>query len=305
MNLSKFELQHVIAFLAKMMGLLSLRRGRWLGSRLGRLAFYLDSRHRGIALKNLARARDVNSPVANRELARQVFENLGKVFFEIAWASRLCRRDLLKYIRVEGLNHFQNAYRKGRGVMFLTAHFGNWELLSVFPAMIDCPTNIVYRPLDFRPLDRFFIDLRSRFGGRLIPTKRSAARILKNLRNGESVGLLMDQNVDWYEGVFVDFLGQRACTNKIMAILALKTEAPVVPIFMVRKESGFEVTILPEIELIKSNDKIRDIETNTEQYNKAIETIVRRHPDQWFWVHQRWKTKAFHPWPREEGGAGR
>jgi KDO2-lipid IV(A) lauroyltransferase len=305
MNLSKFELQHVIAFLAKMMGCLPLKTGRLLGSRLGRLAFYLDARHRAIVLRNLAHAHYGNDSVANRKLARQVFENLGKVFFEIAWASRLSRRGLLKYIRVEGMNHFQNAYRKGHGVMFLTAHFGNWELLAVFPAMIGCPTNIVYRPLDFRPLDRFFIDLRCRFGGKLIPTKRSAARIVKDLRNGETVALLMDQNVDWYEGVFVDFLGQPACTNKGMALLALKTEAPVVPIFMVRKESGFEVTILPEIELFKSDDKIKAIETNTERYNKAIETIVRRYPDQWFWVHQRWKTKGFHPWPREADGAGR
>ena len=300
-NLSEFELQRVVAFLVKMMGLFSLRRSRLLGSRFGRLAFYLDARHRGIVLRNLALALDGDDPVANRKLARHVFENLGKVFFEIAWAARQTRKSLFKVIRVKGLTHLRNAYRKGHGVLFLTAHFGNWELLTVFPATIPYPTNIVYRPLDFSPLDRFFVDLRSRFGGRLIPTRRSAGRIVKSLRSGEIVALLMDQNVDWYEGVFVDFMGHLACTSKGMALLALKTEAPVVPIFMVRTAGGFEVTILPEIELFKSGDKIKDIETNTAQYNKAIETIVRRHPDQWFWVHQRWKTKPFHPWPREEG----
>jgi KDO2-lipid IV(A) lauroyltransferase len=304
MNLSSFELQHAIAFLMKMTGLFSLNRSRLLGARLGRLAFYLDERHREIVLRNLALALDGKNPAANRKLARHVFENLGKVFFEIAWASRQSRRSLFEVIRVEGLTHLQNAYRKGRGVLFLTAHFGNWEILSIFPAMIPYPVNIVYRPLDFRPLDRFFIDLRSRFGGRLIPTSKSAARIMKSLRRGEIVALLMDQNVDWYEGVFVDFFGHLACTSKGMALVALKTEAPVVPIFMARTEKGFEVTILPEIEPRRSGDKIKDIETNTAQYNKAIETMVRRYPDQWFWVHQRWKTKPFHPWPREEGSSG-
>ena len=100
------------------------------------------------------------------------------VFFEIAWASRQSRENLFKVIRVKGLNHLRDAHRRGRGVLLLTAHFGNWEVLSIFPGMISYPTNIVYRPLDFSPLDRFFIDLRSRFGGILIPTRRSAARIL-------------------------------------------------------------------------------------------------------------------------------
>jgi KDO2-lipid IV(A) lauroyltransferase len=299
MNFSKFELQRVIAFLVKTMGLFSLRACRLWGSRVGRLAFYLDARHRGIVLRNLALAFDSNGPVAHRELARRVFENLGKIFFEIAWASRQSRRNIFKVIRVQGLTHLRNAYRRGHGVLILTAHFGNWEILPIFSAMISYPSNIVYRPLDFGPLDRFFIELRSRFGSVLIPTKGSAATILRSLRKGELTALLMDQNVDWYEGVFVDFFGHRACTSKGMALLALKTEAPVVPIFMVRTDSGFEVNVLPAIKLIKSGDKTKDIENNTAQYNKAIETMVRRYPDQWFWVHQRWKTRPYHPWPRE------
>ncbi len=296
----RLKLQHVIAFLVKMMGLFSLRRCRLRGCRVGRLAYYLDTRHRGIVLRNLALAFDADGPVANRRLARRVFENLGMVFFEIAWASRQSRRNLSKVIRVKGLGHLRDAHRRGHGVLLLTAHFGNWELLTVFSAMIPFPTSIVYRPLDFSPLDLFFSDLRSRFGSNLIPTRRSAAKILKSLRKGELTALLMDQNVDWYEGVFVDFFGHPACTSKGMALLALKTDAPVVPIFMLRTESGFEVNILPAIEPIKSGDKIKDIETNTAQYNRAIENVVRRYPDQWFWVHQRWKTRPCHPRPREE-----
>ena len=109
----------------------------------------------------------------------------------------------------------------------------------------------------------------------------------------------MDQNFDWYEGVFVDFFGRKACTNKGMALLALKTESPVIPMFLVRERSRFKVIFEPEVPLIRTGDKTKDIEANTQQYNEVIEKIVRRYPEQWFWVHQRWKTKPFQPWPQQ------
>jgi KDO2-lipid IV(A) lauroyltransferase len=109
----------------------------------------------------------------------------------------------------------------------------------------------------------------------------------------------MDQNVDWYEGVFVDFFGYRACTNKGMALLARRTEAPVIPVFLVREKSGFMAEFGSEIPLIKTEDIRKDLESNTQQYNRIIEDFVRRYPDQWFWVHQRWKTKPYCLWPRK------
>jgi KDO2-lipid IV(A) lauroyltransferase len=181
----------------------------------------------------------------------------------------------------------------------LTGHFGNWELLSVIGAMLSYPLSVLYRPLDFKPLDRFFVKLRTRFEGKLIPLKRSMFAILKSLGRGEMVVLLMDQNVDWYEGVFVDFMGHRACTNKGLALIALKTKAPVIPAFLVREKEGFTAKFLPEIPLTISGDKTRDVEDNTQQYNQVIESFLRRYPDQWFWLHQRWKTRPYQPWPRE------
>jgi KDO2-lipid IV(A) lauroyltransferase len=113
------------------------------------------------------------------------------------------------------------------------------------------------------------------------------------------VALLMDQNVDWYEGVFVDFMGHRACTNKGLALLALKTGAPVVPCFMIREKKGFRAEFGPEISTLKTGDRQKDIEVNTREYNKIIENVIHRYPDQWFWIHQRWKTKPYQPWPRK------
>jgi KDO2-lipid IV(A) lauroyltransferase len=184
-------------------------------------------------------------------------------------------------------------------VLALTAHFGNWELLTVSAALLDIPLGILYRPLDFKPIDRFFVNLRTRFGAKVIPQKRALREILRSLGGGEIIALLMDQNVDWYEGVFVDFMGRRACTNKGLALIALKSEAPVVPVFMVRRRNGFTTIFLPEIPLIKNGDKTRDIEENTAQYNKVIASFLHQYPEQWFWLHQRWKTRPYHPWPRE------
>jgi KDO2-lipid IV(A) lauroyltransferase len=104
--------------------------------------------------------------------------------------------------------------------------------------------------------------------------------------------------VDWYEGVFADFFGRRACTNSGMALLALKTGAAVVPVFLARQGSGFVAEFGEELLLVRTGDKRKDIETNTQKYNHVLESIIRRYPEQWFWVHQRWKTKPYQPWPR-------
>ncbi len=146
---------------------------------------------------------------------------------------------------------------------------------------------------------RFFFALRTRFGAGLIPNAHAMRKILRQLKNGHVVAMLMDQNVDWYEGVFVEFFNHRACTNKGFALLALKTRAPVVPIFMVRNQNRFIIEFCAELELVQTGDRTHDIEANTLRYNQAIEAVIRRYPDQWFWVHQRWKTRPFCPWPKQ------
>lgn len=270
---------------------------------LGKVLFLVDRKHRKIALDNLMYAfGHQKSTYEIRFLAKQVFINLVQVVFEVGWSLQLDERRLVKHFKMDGFRHLKKAYEKGRGVLVLTAHCGNWEFLAVAGSMIEYPVSMVVRPLDFKPLDRFFINLRSRFGGKIIPKQRSLRAILRSLDRKEMVVLLMDQNVDWYEGVFVDFMGHRACTSKGLALLALKTGAPVVPVFMVREKSGFRAEFGPEIFTVKTGDKQKDIEINTQEYNRVIENFIRRYPDQWFWVHQRWKTKPYQAWPRKSGG---
>ena len=281
----------------RLLGHIPLEWTPTLAGPLGHLAFRLDSKHQRIVLSNLTRALGpTKSPHEIRCLARSVFKNLVQVILEVGWSLRLEKDDLDKYFSVEGMPRLERAYRQNKGVLVLTAHFGNWELLTVIAALIGYPTSIVVRPLDFTPLEAFFHELRSRYGASLI-RKNSMRSVLGRLRKRNMVGILMDQNVDWYEGVFVDFFGHLACTSKGLALLALKTKAPVIPLFLVRTPSGFKAVIGHEVPLVKTGDMRKDIEANTEQYNRIIESIVRQYPEQWFWVHQRWKTKTVCPWP--------
>ena len=298
-----FDLQkiayRVIKILFKLIGLIPRKLAFRLGNLMGQILFLADRKHRKIALNNLTRAfGHEKNPYEIRILARRVFKNLGQIIFEIGWSLRLESKDFQKYFNIQGLSNYTNAYEKGRGVLLLTAHMGNWELLSIIMAMAGYPVSVLYRPLDFFLLDRLFAMIRGRFGAELIPSAQSMRKILRSLKHGKVVGMLMDQNVDWYEGVFVDFFGHRACTNKSMALLARRTEAPVVPVFLVREKSGFMAEFGSEIPLIKTEDIRKDLEANTQQYNRIIEDFVRRYPDQWFWVHQRWKTKPYCQWPR-------
>ena len=289
--------------LLKFLGLLSRKWDVRIADFLGRILFNVDKKHRRIAMDNLTYAfGHQKQPEEIEKIARQVFINLVKIVFEIGWSLNLDERHLSKHFKIDGYHHLKKAYEKGKGVLLLTAHCGNWELLSVVGAMIKFPQSIVVRPLDFKPLDHFIFKLRTRFGGKMIPKERSFRKIIRRLDRGEMVLLLMDQNVDWYEGVFVDFMGHRACTNKGLALLALKTGAPVVPVFMVREKSGFRAEFGPEIFTVKTGDKQKDIEINTREYNRVIENFILRYPDQWFWVHHRWKTKPYQAWPRKSGG---
>lgn len=269
---------------------------------LGRLVYAVDRKHRQIAIRNLTLAFGGEK---DREqigrIARRVFENLMRLVFEIGWALNLREDQLPDHFNVVGLDDYRRALAKGKGVLFLAAHFGNFELLPIAAHLGGMPVRVVYRKLDAPFLERFFKENRSRFGGKPIATHRGAMReIYRELRNGFPVAMLMDQNVDWYDGVFVDFFNHRACTNKGMALLAIKSEAPVIPAFLIRRPHGFDIVFGPELPLIRTGDRTKDIERNTQMYNQVIELYARKYPEQWFWVHQRWKTRPYQPWPRQK-----
>jgi len=281
-------LYRILTIFFKFLGLIPLM---WL-RRLGRLFFLIDKRHRNITIENLTHAfgREKNS-VEIRSIALKVVENLMQIPFEMTLIPKLQRKDLGSLIKVEGLHHLQTAYQKGRGVLCLGAHVGSWELLPAVLSLLGYPPDSIARPLDFKPLDIFISKLRTWHGGGIIAKKSSMRTVLKSLKQGKLVGILLDQYASRIDGVFVDYFGRPARTNKGLALLALKTKAPVVPIFLVRNDSHYKMWCAPEVPLIRTGDKAKDVEANTQRYTEIIESVVRQYPDQWFWVHRRWKTK--------------
>ena len=285
-------LYKTIVLLFSVIGLIPRYKALKIADFLGRLWFALDKRHRDVALKNLTHVFGMEKNASEiRRLARRIFRNLVFIIFEIGWLQRLQEKKFSKYFHVHGLHYLKNAHKKGKGVLVLTGHMGNWELLSMAAAMLGYPMSAIYRPLDFKPLDLFFVNLRGHYGAGLYPKKNAMRPILRGLKKGELIGILLDQNTSVKSGVFVDFFNRKACTNKGLALIALGTDTPVVPLFLLREEDGYRVEFGPEVTIIRTGDKEKDIKANTRQYNRVIEDVIRRYPEQWFWVHRRWKTQ--------------
>lgn len=290
-------LYHLIYLLFFLIGLIPPKIAGRLADAVGRIWFVIDRRHRAITVANLNRVfGDQMTRARIRTMARRVFCNLVRIIFEIGWSLHIKDSDIRKYFRFCGMENLHAALQNKKGVLVFTAHIGNWELLPTALARIGFPVSATYRPLDFNPLNRFFRELRSRDGAELLPKKRAMRKLLRSLKENKLVGMMLDQNARVYEGVFVDFFGEPACTNKGLALMARQIGTPVVPMFLVREKGFFRVECGQPLPRIKTGDKTKDIEALTRLYNKVIEDIIRRYPEQWFWVHQRWKTKPYKLW---------
>ena len=266
--------------------------GRAFGAGLGRAAYWLLPGRRRVALDNLALVfGDTLSPAARATVARESFQHLGITAVECCRLFFGPAERLLGRVRARGAEHIGQAMARGRGVFFLTAHFGNWELLAATHGLAGFGLSVVVRPLDNPYLDALIAQARQRSGLRAISKREAVQGVRAALARGESIGILLDQDAG-REGVFVPFLGHAASTSRSLAVLALKTRAPVVPAFIHRlHDGGHELVVEPEIPLVITGDLDHDIVVNTARFTEAIERQVRTHPEQWFWVHRRWKSR--------------
>ncbi|MFH0809950.1 MAG: lysophospholipid acyltransferase family protein [Pseudomonadota bacterium] len=274
------------------------RVGLRLGELLGRVIFRLDGRHRRLALSQIEEC--LGESVDVRVTARQVFENLGRLIIEMFYMARLGPEEVRDRIHFEGLRYLRHALAKGRGCLVLTGHFGAFELMpAAFSLTHGRGVNIVIRRMDWGPAHRALVALRERCGNRSVTKGRAMRQLLRLLGRQEIVGALVDQNVVASEGVFVDFFGRPACTNKGFALLALRSGAPVVPAFIVYEgRARHRIVFEPEVELARTGDRAHDVRENTARFTAVIERWVRRYPGHWFWMHRRWKTRP------EAAGAG-
>jgi len=282
----------VFALLAGIIRTLRFETAMRLGGRLGELVYRLDKRHRAITEKNLADCLKERPQAELSIIARSVYRNLGYSAIEFLRSDRYGREPLDRYFTIRNYESLERAYSKGRGVVLLTAHCGSWEILALCHSLMGFPFGVVVRPLDNPYLDRAITAIRTMYGNTMISKQKGMRGVLRTLSEGKAVGILLDQNVTRREGVFVDFFGRPACTNKGLALIAMKTGVPVVPAFI--RRTGLhthEIELGDEVPIVDTGDKEADIVANTQAYTAVIEDFVRRYPDQWFWMHRRWKTR--------------
>lgn len=282
----------ILKLMAFMVGHLPRSMLLAIGRFVGLLAFKLDKKRRGIAVDNIKRAfdRSMTDEVA-RDTAKGAFKNLGMTALEFVKLPWLKRDDLNGYVELAGKENLDRALKKGRGTIILTAHFGNWELMGVALALYGYPMDVVVRSSDSPVFEAFITWIRTQCGNIVVPKHRSMRRLLTTLKNNGSAGILIDQNVAHVEGVFVDFFGIPACTNRGPAVLALASKATVLPTFMVREGACHRIIVGKEVELRDTGDKEGDALANTARMTAIVEDIIRKYPEQWFWVHRRWKTR--------------
>ncbi len=274
--------------------LVPLRIRKIIFESLFRLFYRLSAKHRLIVLSNLKRAFPDKDIAEITKIAKGLYRHLAIVAAEFFALPSITKENLHEWVEFEGLEHLDKALEQKKGVLSIVAHFGNWELMTVALPLGAQPMSIVYRPLDSPTLDNLTAWMRTKDGNTLISKGGSGRKITRLLAENRIIGILSDQNVDKQEGVFVDFFGTPACTSVGLAVLALRTDAPVLPAFMARMPSGkYKFIILPAVEITRTGDYESDLLVNTQRFTKVVEDMVRKYPDQWFWIHQRWKTK---PW---------
>ena len=287
------------AFLRLVQGILALmplRAGLAVGRGLGLLARVFDHKHRRYAEENAARALGISAQEA-RALIRQVYKNIGANAAEDLMLGRILRKkSVAELCTIEGREHLEAALAQGRGVLMLTGHFGNWELGGLVTAHLVGHVLAVARELGNPLLWEYTQRWRERAGLEVVGRRAAARRLVRHLKQGGKVLMLIDQN-QRQGGVFVDFFGKLASTVPTPARLALRYDVPVLMGYIRRVGNGSQhhAKIEP-VEVIRTGDFEADVVANTARFTKKIEQFVREHPDQWFWLHRRW-----HKRPPSEG----
>jgi len=228
-----------------------------------------------------------------RDVVRGVFQNFGRLLVEFARLPKLNPDNISQVVVYDGFDHYAESLRRGNGTLFLTAHYGAWELCPFAHALYGHPLKFVIRPIDNPYVDRLVNSYRTGSGNQVIRKKDSLREMLRTLKRNEGVGILIDQNATRDAGVFVDFFGLPACTTTVLAALALRTGATVIPGVLIWDCASniHRLHFEPPVEIVQTGDTRADIVENTARFNKILEKLVKQHPDQWLWVHRRWKTR--------------
>ena len=283
----------IVWMLVRALGALPRSFARTVGAGLGALAFAFTGRLRRTGERNLQIAYPESDLAWRTRTLRQLYRNLGLHLAEFCRMPRYTPESAGSFIRYAGLEHYLAARDQGRGVLVITGHLGLWELSSFYHSLMGYPMSMVIRRLDNPLVDRLVNGIRCLHGNTVLHKDDFARGLLGAMRRGDTVGILMDTNMTPPQGVFVDFFGTPACTASGLARVAMRTGAATLPGFLTwrEEEKKYVLEFGESLELVRTGNDEQDMVSNTQICTTAIEAWVRRYPEQWLWVHRRWKTR--------------
>ena len=279
--------------LVRTLGMLPRGVARAIGAGIAGFAYGALGGLRSVGLRNLELALPEKSTAERERILREEYRNLGWLLAEFCLMPRYTPEGASRFIRYEGLDNYLRARERGNGVLVLTGHLGAWELSSFYHSLMGYPMGMVIRRLDNPLVDRFVNHVRCLHGNRVIHKDDFARGLIASMRAGETVGILMDTNMTPPQGFFVPFFGVQACTASGMARVAAKTGAAVVPGFLLWEESAQKYVLHfgDPLPVVTTGDAEQDALANTAAFTAKIEEYVRQYPEQWLWMHRRWKTR--------------
>jgi KDO2-lipid IV(A) lauroyltransferase len=283
----------LVVGVARTLGWMPRGMARLLAGGIAWTVYRLLGRLRRVGERNLEMALPQLSSAERRAVLRGVYQNLGWQLVEFCRMPDYTAKNVEGWIRTEGLEHYLAARDRGKGVLVLTGHLGAWELSSFYHSLMGYPMGMVIRRLDNRLLDEFVNGIRCMHGNSILHKDDFARGLMTAMRKGETVGILMDTNMTPPQGVFARFFGMEACTASGLAHVALKTDAAVLPGFMVWEpgEKRYVLHFGPPLGFARTGQAKDDVLAATQQCNDVLESWIRRYPNQWLWIHRRWKTR--------------
>jgi KDO2-lipid IV(A) lauroyltransferase len=288
------KLEYALAWpVIKVLGLLPRTLARAAGISVAWVVYLLHARLRRVGMRNLELAFPEKSRGERARILRGEFTSLGRQLAEVCQFPRYTLENVSQVVVYDGFENYESAFARGKGVLFLTAHLGGWELSAFAHSLHGHPLHVVMRPMDNVYLDHMVRRYRTMHGNTTVDKDDFVRSLLAAMKKGEVVGILMDTNMTPPQGVFVNFFGIPACTASGLARIALRTDAAVVPGFTIWDSvlRKYRLRFDPAVKLIRTGNDEADALANTALFTKIIEDYVRRYPEQWLWVHRRWKTR--------------
>jgi KDO2-lipid IV(A) lauroyltransferase len=272
-----------------------------IGEILGMLMYAIDVRHRRIVRRNLKFVYPEWPPERVKKVSKRVFQNLGITILEICQMICFSRDDILKKVKIRGEEHLLNAMQNNKGAILITAHLGNWEIVPLFwPLYFKTPLTVVAKKIQKKIINRWIHGLRTRFGSKVIYKDVALPEMTRTLRNGKILAILIDQGIKSSLGVKIKFFNKFVTATPSASLLAMRCNSPALPGFCTRNVDGtFTINLEPPLLLKRTGDLSADLRTNTQIMTDAVEKMVRKYPEQWFWVHKRWRKYYPHVYPED------